>query len=373
MASVTVQILVAIFLILAFLIIGFAVYNMETIKALQYTGRTRKITNIFDGIKDLKDSNNEIYNTLDKSNTNYIEITPSVNQYGGTEYSYNFWLYIDNTNNKLFTAVDETKEWTKPDAGLLDESKTKPVDSNDLPVVLFLRGNPKPYIYKNLCYTDKKPELKTDILVKSPLVKLERGGDVLSVEINTVSSPDSVKEQSRNTCIDKADVTWKYMNSYKIALQGLSSRRSLQAKWFMVSIVLKDTYPTDPYPVRNKIRAQIYINGEMELDKYINSGKSNPANPIKSNEGNFYIAPSIKYTKPDGSLIQLTRNNINSDKTLMMCDMKYANYALTPGEIKSFYEKGITKSYALNNKTSTDVNNFMDSLSTERGNLLKEL
>jgi len=390
------QIVVALILIIVFFIIGFSIYNMENIKAMQDSNKVKVITSIFDGIKDFNTVNNEAYNTMNSNSSSYRNLGASANQYAGTEMTYNFWLYIDNSKNQVFIPIQDSTNTTtiSADPGLLNSDGTSAFNSKDLPFILFLRGNPIPYVYKNLC-SDKNNDnnstiLKTDILVKCPLVKLEHGGDVLTVEFNTLINPDALKFDSRNICNDK-NTSWQYMNSYKVGLQGLNSRQTLQKKWFMVTVIIQDTFPTDPYPIRNKIRTRIYINGVRELDKYITGSISfngveeinntiqtyNVSNPIKSNQGNLYVAPNIMYNTQNGSVIQTTMGKVTVPKALMMSDLKYANYSLSDGEIKSMYSNGITKHYAPNQNTSgnlPDANAFMSQLSIDQStNMLSEI
>lgn len=335
------QIVIAVVVAVALFFVAFSVYNAEIMKALSEAGNVRKRTDIFKGIKDLTASNNESYNTLDPTHPSYKDLKGSVNQKGGAEYTYNFWMHVqyDSRNPTQSTGNFKT------DGG---------INTGPKPYILFLRGNKKPFVYKNLCTKSSSvnPTLKTDVLVKNPMVKLENGGDVLSVEINTMAKPDSVQQNARDTC-NESSGDWEYMNKYRIALKNLKGREELNQKWFMVTIIVQDTYPNDPLPLRNKVRVRIYQNGTLELDKYLDGslGDSSGASSVmKVNSGNFYVAPTIR---------DVTETNPGFN--VKLADMSYFNYVLDPSDIKALFSGGFSKTVApavgATNTITDEVNN----------------
>ena len=331
----TFQVIIAVMLVIILFVIGFSVYNLETMKAIQDASRQKIRTDIFTGVKDLVQNGEELYTTTDDSSASYKNLNLAVNQLGGAEYSYNFWLYIDGANYGLGPKMADKQPSIQPtDKGLATTD-----------VVLFLRGNKVPYVYKNICGKDK-----TDILVKSPLVKLEREGDVLSVEFNTTAAPDVTHESSRNTCNDNS-TNWASMNNYKIAVSGLKEKQAqaLAAKWFMVSIIIQDTTPADPLPIRNKTRCAIYINGVLELERYTEGrlvqNESNDPTVMLQNQGPLYVYPDIK--KADGTaLTKRFYNDTNKQKGLMLADMSYFNYDLSTEEITNLFNASFKKEMA---------------------------
>lgn len=342
-------------------------YNSESIKAIRDSGKTKIVTPIFQGIRDLKGSKDEIYNTLDGRNTldtNYRNLGNAVNQPAGAEFTYNFWLYIDSaTNDNIFSAKPDK---TLPSSSTDTTSYTKDTTSSTGAVyvpdygissdqfVLFMRGSPEPVDFKSIC-----GKLKKDIKIKCPLVKLENGCDVLTVEFNTVASDEAIVASSRNNC-SETSTDWAFMNSYKLGLKNLKSK--FPAKWFMVSVVIQDTYPQDPLPIRNKARCTIYINGAVQLDKYVD-GKLNATNRdtsiLRQNQGNLIVRPTItnSYT------------NTIAAKAIMMADLTYFNYVPTSDELKAMYNAQFSKVYApaygaTQQSDPSQVNNFMNSVSS---------
>jgi len=184
------------------------------------------------------------------------------------------------------------------------------------------------YEYKNVCGLPK-----TDIMVKAPLVKLQRNGKYLTVEFNTVQGPDAHIYNSRDTC-KELSASWSAINRSRIILGGFDSNPNFDKQWFMVSVVLQDTLPEDPIPTRNKVRARIYVNGILELDQYIGGGaleKSEPA-VLLNNNGNLYINPKVT---PQGVT---TVSNLGENK-IMMANLTYSNYAMSGSEIKGLFDK----------------------------------
>jgi hypothetical protein len=205
-----------------------------------------------------------------------------------------------------------------------------------------LKGDKRTVDYKNVCGKDK-----TDILVKGPLIKLEQCGKNLTVEFNTVETKDVVTETSPDVCNTTAQ-SWDVANAHKITLAGFD-KPQFDKKWNMVTVIIQDTYPSDPYPVRNKVRTRIYVNGLLELDRYVD-GKVNTASStnkaptvLQLNNGHLHIAPSVSFSA-SGNTYKTYKPN--SEKALMMADLTYYNYALEASEIDSLFASDFTKSAA---------------------------
>ena len=340
------QILLAILLLIILFAVGAMVYSADQLRAIRESGKQKKVVPIFVGIKDLKNNNNEEYNTLEKNsnNPNYRDIGSSINQPSGTEFTYNFWMYTDTAldpNSNVFKQNNlqmvDNKSLVSPDMGLQNDQ-----------IILFVRGSKSPVNYKSLCGDFNK----TDILVKCPLVKLENKGDILTVEFNTMQGPDAVAENSDKStiCSDK-NTSWGQVNAYKLSVKGISTRTSLAKKWNMVSIVIRDTFPDDPYPLRNKVRCSIYINGGIELDKYVDGklytqtdtiGKS----IIRVNQGNLYFAPNMGTVGSGTNTVTMPALNSLADKQLMIADLTFFNYAISSYEVKALFSKKLTPEYA---------------------------
>ena len=340
------QVFFAIILVIIFLVIGFAIYNYEMLQSINSSKKIRITTPIFKGIIDFKSTTaNQSFNTLDTNNPldpTYRNLGNSINQPGGAEFSYNFWLYLDryggtSDSDKIQTEFFKMKPTTVqnkstyiPDYGLQKDQ-----------LILFTRGTNKSTSYNSVCGKDT---IKTDVMVKCPLVKLENGGDVLTVEFNTVQGTDAVVHNARNTC-DDISTNWGYMNSYKLGLKNMKD--TYDAEWFMVTLIVSDTYPSDPLPIRNKVRCQIYINGATQLDTYVDGKIDPPPNEgntiLRQNQGNLYVNPVI-----DNTVGSDNNKSVSQTKSVCMADLTYMNYIPNSDEINALYSDGFTKSYAPN-------------------------
>jgi hypothetical protein len=324
----TIQIVFAICLTILLFIIGFATYNFEFMKAIQNSSNSalQKAVPIFEGIKDYKNVSTEMYTVTDKKDPSYRDIQPSYNQKGGAEFSYSFWLFNDHIRtdtipNERDKGFDNTKQ-----------------------IILFVKGSKKIFTYKNICKEDK-----SDIKIKCPLVKLENNNTNLTVEFNTLNYPDAIKQNLQNNC-NKIFDNWKKTNSHKLTIGNLD-RNEFKGKWVLVTIIIKDTVPSDSLPYRNKTHCEIYLNNFKELDTYVDGGfytdKKTNISSIKTNQGPLYVFPE----KVDVSTPTTT-------KKLMIANLTYYNYSLDQNNIENIYNAGVPKYTAASvgsNATYNDV------------------
>lgn len=345
------QFTLAIVVVVALFAAAFAVYSSELIKEAQTKHTPKQRVDIFKGIKDLKTSNNEVYNTSDDRSPTYKNLELSINRLGGAEFTYNFWLYKPSTQRDASALVSTPEDTFK----------------DDTDVVLLLRGSKRKAAFYNVCNNlGKAANAQTstsesrNILVKCPLIKLQHNTtiangdmDVLAVELNTQKHPDGVRELSRDMCNPNELGTWAKFNQHKLAVTGLSGENFVE-KWFMVTVVVRDTNPLDRLPIRNKILVQIYINGVLELERYVDNGigeiTSDRASILRQNFGPLHVAPfGINGTnKPTigasgGTGVAFNANNTPS---IYMADLSYHNYALSPDEIALLHSAGYTKTVA---------------------------
>lgn len=330
--NVLMQMMAAILIVVVLFVVGFSIYNMEILRSYAEMGKLKQVVPIFYGMADITGGNSGNFNTLNPNDESFRNIAPSVNQPSGAEFTYNFWLY---KNSTLFTPIDQSGAAVATDSGLSADQ-----------YILFVHGDGHSTEYKNLCNVNK-----TDVMVKCPLVKLERGGTMLTVEFNTLTSKDAVRERARDTCNEDSR-DWNYMNSHKLAIYTEDTSTKFDQKWFMVTIVMNDTTPTDPLPLRNKVRCRIYVNGVLELDRYVddaigvNPSASGAQSAIRRNSGNLWIAPKVKVSSTGAVTTNTAASgSTNNANKLMMADLTYFNYAITDAEIKSLFDQKFTKKF----------------------------
>lgn len=359
--SVFLQVFLAIVLVIIFLVIGFLTYNSEMLNAVRDSGKTRIVTPLFKGIIDLKGFRDGEFSTLDgtdPTDPSFRNLADSVNQQAGTEFAYNFWLYLDPRTQALKNSASPVSGKTtfKPDMGLTSDQ-----------LILFMRGSNKVVTYNKMCNDNTT---KSDVFVKCPLVKLENGADVLTVEFNTTESADAVIANSRNTC-SETSTNWSNINSYKIGIKGMSN---IKKQWMMVTVVIQGTYPSDPLVLRNKARCTIYVNGSQQLDKYVDGKLVTSTDPeerktpsiVRTNKGNLYVNPVLEGTYL-ASPATGTKNTL-ANKEVMMADLTYFNYVPSEDEINALYTEEFTKSYAptvqAGTKENASADSFMKNLSS---------
>lgn len=342
------QVLLAVSLVVILFIIGFSIYNAEFINSIRNSGVNKIKIPIFEGVKDLYTVSNEVYNTSNKKSGSFrpLNDTPSYNQTAGSEYTYNFWIYKDGSkykpdgNCKLndkniadmgFALQNDSAEG----ANLYSVNGTSSTYDQ---TILFLKGNTDIIEYNNLCGKKKK-----DIMIKNPLVKFEQCGKNLTVEFNTLDSKDIVIESSPDVCGSSA-LNWQMGNAHKLTLNGFDKPK-FDKKWHMITLVIQDTYPSDPQPIRNKVRCRIYVNTVLELDRYVD-GKINTIDEtnkeptvLKLNKGHLHVMPVVTL---DGKTTYVPAD----EKALMMANLSYFNYALTPGDIDSLFSEKFKLSMA---------------------------
>lgn len=325
------QVVLALVLVAALYLIAFWVYNKEALQANKVKRNPRVKTVIFRGIKDLSVSNNEMYNTSDPDHPTFRSLPPSVNQVGGAEFTYNFWLYKPENNQTNSVSLSPLADY---------------IEDND--VVLVLRGSDKKLSnIKDVC-GKAMPSGKENYLLKCPLIKLQGPNrQYLTVEFNTTTSPNAVQENTISSC-NNSSGEWISVNKYKLALDGLNDANFVQ-KWFMVSVVIADTDPKGILPVRNKVRVRIYVNGVLELERYADSklgGYETNTSPsvLLQNQGPLYVGKRLSTS--------------GTFPKIYMADLTYMNYAASPDEVKKMFETGFDKAIAASVNQSS-INEYM--------------
>ncbi len=316
-----VQVIISLIILLLMGYIGYNIYLIELQNMFQGENDIRKEVSILNGTYDF--SNSEVkFNTSDPSELNYKNIKPSINQEGGAEYSYNFWLNIDQEKLKESTATP------------------------DKDIILFLKGE------KNLYYNSKTNfncanNLTTNnpiILTKNPLVRLSGDGKRIAVDYNNIYSSDSYQHGSKyNNCGYIKDREWNTINKNALGIYDIEFNN----KWFMVSIVMREVADSDNILSLNRASCKMYVNGVKLLDKKVETKYNNKrySATFRNNASHFYINPLI-----DNKIIKDIMNpykRVSSGTALRMADVKYYNYAINEEMITSLYNKGFNTEVAV--------------------------
>jgi hypothetical protein len=309
-----IQIIFAAALVLLLLFIAYMIYNYEAVINVRNSYVLKREVPLFDGYIDFAQGTGWIYDTYDKFNTSYKDLTPSINQNGGAEYTYNFWLYLNKSS--------------------LQDSVT----SSD--IVLLLRGNSiqSPYNNDTNCALYTKGKY---ILVKNPLIRMASDGSAIVVEYNTVTNPDSYRENGKNA-IDCSG-SWMDQNRGMLGIYNMNDY-TYDKKWFMVTIVLKEINPDNDILYKNKTSCKMYINGVNVQDRIVESpyNGSYGSAAMRHNRGPLRINPGDIYgANPESNPIKDA-----GSEALMMANLTYFNYALTETEVMQLFNKKFKKSPA---------------------------
>jgi hypothetical protein len=322
-----IQVIISIIILLLMGYFAYNIYLIEFEKMLKSSSDVKKEINIIDGIYDYKTYEEMVFNTTDETKESYLDINPSINQEGGAEYSYNFWLYTD---------------------------KTK-LAKEDKDLVLFLKGE------KNLYYSNNNYNCSTinsasksnvNVLIKNPLVKLRGNGGAMVLEFNNIYNPDSYQHGAKyDNCDNVNSVDWNERNKNLLGIYNLNFNK----KWFMVTIVMKEVADANNILMKNRASCKIYINGINVLDKKaetIYNGKSLSAT-FKNNKSPFYMNPNLTTGSNNGNVkTDMQRYMQKTDfveNAVKLADLKYFNYALPDTKILELYSNGFSKKAAKKN------------------------
>lgn len=320
-----VQIIIAIILVFMLLFVAYVIYNYEYIINMRNANSIKKEIIIFEGIADFRTVNSWSYNTYNKHSVSFKDLTPSINQNGGAEYSYNFWLYTDRS-----------------------ELRSLPSGSTDY--ILLLRGskNMIPYINNKNC---QLKTLNKYILVKNPLIRMKSDGSALIIEYNTITNPDAFREYGQNA-LECNSSSWNDKNKGLLGIYNMDNNLFDQ-KWFMVTVVLKEINPDNDILYRNKTTCKLYINGINILDRVVESpyNGSYGSAAMKHNRGFLYINPG-DFFSDDANRAKNPFEKINAsdnEKThpLRMANLTYYNYALAETDIYTLFQKKFEKKAAV--------------------------
>lgn len=342
MDNVLVQIVIALIIVILMGYISYNIYSIEYDKLFKYNS-TKKEIPIFSGVMDYYNTTDFKINTNNTDKDNYIEISPSINQKGGIEYSYNFWLYVD--KQKIYSNI------TDNNSKLLDH-------------VLVLKGRKDIIINSNNkslnCSNNKT------IVIKNPLIRLSPQGDGIAIEYNNIMSIDSYQDVNiYNDCdlVDKS--SWKKKNANLLGVYDIDYDK----RWYMVTIVMKEVASSEQILFNNKASTKIYINSMLISDKTVETIYDDKiySATIKNNNSPLYVNPSFESSDGSGGIYA---PKPKEEGTIKMADLIYFNYAVTDDDIAKLYNDGFNKKPYLPVIKKTDL---LESSRNPEDSLVKDL
>lgn len=270
-----VQVIIAI--IVALVVNLFATWIMKSDDVPENVMARRNIV-IIPGFVSTKSFLNKKFDTYNPFMDNYIKLHKSINRQGGAQFSYSFWLRLDDMSS-----------------------------NNVSNKVLFLRGDNQKYIYKKMttraekgeAYATQTMDTYNDYVTKCPLIKFGDSANELIVEMNTNYDINStVKIQGIRSTDDEA------------VRRNMMSL--MPSKWVLLSFTFEDNKVYDEH--ERGIRVQFFFNDVLFHTQKVRG-------TLNVNEGDFVILPeSIN----EGSMGNLT----------------YHNYALNIDDVSRLLLKG---------------------------------
>lgn len=355
MLDIFIQIVLAIFLILIMGFIAYSIFDREYVDSIKLFNTNKHDTVIFEGIYEF-DNPMGVVETVNKDSPYYKDLNPSVNQNGGAEYSYNFWLYY-NIRDYNTTLIDTT-----------------PV--KDRYIVLFYKGiNSKlPYNqYNYSCDTITNSQIPTPyVVVKNPLVKISNDGTELIVEYNNINHPDTFNSSSEKLNCRAATVLDSKKN--KLGIKDIDNR--MYNKTFnMITIVMQENPANEDELFVNRTNCKIYFNGTLISDRStLNTELANENNAnsystvMKKNAGYLYLNPFPHFNaSKQNNITPITETDeITKDVPLKIANLTYHNYALTGDDVLKLYNSkfnnslvkiaaNTTRTFQLGNKVNFDM------------------
>lgn len=321
------QVTLAVTLVACLAVLGLAVFNRDALSRAALSAPARRRVDVFKGMLDLAENTDSTYGA------SALELPPSMNQPGGLEYAFNFWLYIP------------APPTTAPDA----EDRAKRSGMTKLDVPLLLRGTPEAVEFKNVCDKANGNGNTKDFLTKAPYVKLTGPNrDVLVVELNTSRSPHAGKGAPR---CDGSSNDWGSMNSHRLAVSGLSAKL-FENRWTMFTVTVaganKVTAATEPLPARNHARVQLFVNGRFVAEQKIVDGLDNsPSASLRGNAGPLVVAPVKAYGGAGQHALPVSATDVKS--RFHMANLSYFNYAVSEDEARALHAGGFDKTVAKSN------------------------
>jgi hypothetical protein len=292
---ITLQVIGGIVIVLVLYMITLLILNTDSLVVMlnNKVKQNEKIP-IITGKTSIMKISGRTYNTVNPFAANFKKLGRSINDNGGAQFSYQFWMQITDTDAANF---------------------------KDL--VILSRGDINQY--KKGLYDEKTKNLsqgqEPDYLIKCPLIKFGDSYNNMIIEFNTSKDPSTKMEV-------------KMDNKTRKNLLSLSP-----LSWYLITYVLEDNF-SYVSTSENGVKVTLYIN---DFPYQSVSASTNPLlknNYLRQNDGDLYLFPNISQSKD----------------FMQVADISYYNYALSQKHISSIFEKGPPKFEMKDDTNNNSVN-----------------
>lgn len=284
---ITLQVLAALIVVMILYIITLFVLNVDSlIVTSNMEIKQNEQTLILDGFSGpgyLKESN---FNTLNPYTETYKRIPKSVNMKGGAEFTYQFWIKVEDTSETYYKDLIILMKGVnqKYKVGLYD----KPVGES---------------------YYKLERAEPDDYWVACPLIKFGNSYKDFVVRFNTnnfygtevrIVSDESADPSSRKNLLSLLPVNWT-----------------------LLTFVFQDNFSSLDN-TENGIMFTMYVNDVLywQINPSVNPDLRN--NFLRQNDGNLFLLP----------------NATSTNEFMQLGNVKYFNYAVPHAEVKTTYQNG---------------------------------
>lgn len=354
MINTIIQILLSVFLIAIMAFISYSIYNKDLINSIDLSSSNRKITKVFTGIIDYTVDKDISIETYYKKNYGYLDINPSINQNGGSEYSYNFWLYFDIDQSTGVINKDYSYNIISKDDTNVINIAAYPDYKKYKYIVLFYKGEeqtskiPLKYVEGSTydCSHLLTNNFEENIIIKNPLIKLRNDGKKLIIDYNNINYPTSYNTNSKDINCKDLNNFLDQTNDNKFGFKEIDVD-TYKKRFNMITVVFKEQPNTEQLFYKNNASCKIYFNKKLVSDRLaqVNNLENNnfifKSRAMKSNFSKLHINPDIDGNKNINKLI--LSDTITETSPLQMADLTYFNYALNETEINRLYDNGFNK------------------------------
>lgn len=311
--------LLALLQIVIGLVIVYIIYLMASLalasddaKGMNWLQDARRDTVLLNGLIDAVDSHNRVFETTKIGTVStgrpYLSIPRSINRIGGAQFSYSFWMYLDDRN--LHSEWMNRRYYVGTNSGCAASDVVMTSIPKDY--TLFLKGDPAPYIYKR----NDEPKrvgrwsvcpqvlLRSDNHTKPADQKPDTPDLKLVVRLNTLARVD------HEIVVGVKHSTRYHENEALLSL--------INGRWSMITISVMDDIPLEDFERGSLVK--IYINDTLYTQETIKNAS------IVENDGQFVFFP-------DGPLS-------GTNAALKMTTMNYYNYALSDEDVVKRFNKG---------------------------------
>lgn len=277
------QIVLGLIIVIIVYVVTLVVLNIDSL-IVHNTHRVkpRESTLVLDGYAPISYLGYKSYNTFNPYAENFRKIGKSLNSMGGAQFTYQFWIKIEDPNDALF------KDF-----------------------VIFMKGDNRKYKL-GLYDSDSRQlmsQVPADYVISCPLIKFVDNYRHLRVQFNTVKSP-----------LTSIDIN---MNPNTGGMSRRNALSLLPLNWYLLTFIFEDNFS---YQTANEngINFKFFLN---DFPYQENGASDSPAlrnNTLKQNDGDLFLVP----------------NPPEAGGFLKIGNIKYFNYALDAEEIKATYRGG---------------------------------